>query len=96
MTPESTMRYLSFCALVVLLAGCGDEPQPAAATPAKEPVSAQQQQINNTAAASAVGYDGQAVKRAVQRTVDTNNRQNEELQKAVDAASQSDPADATK
>ncbi len=87
--------YLCVLPLFVLLAGCGDEPQAQADKPApKEPVSEQQRLIDNTAAASAVGYDGQAVKRAVQRTVDANNKHNDELQKAAETAGQNEPADA--
>ena len=87
------MRLIPILAFVVLAAGCGDEPdtakQPEQAPP--PPKTEQERLINNTQAASAVGYDGQAVKRQVQKTVDINNDHNAKIEEAANAAGLGDP-----
>ncbi len=86
------MRLIPILAFVVLAAGCGDEPEAAKSEQAPPPPKTEQERlINNTQAASAVGYDGQAVKRAVQRTVDINNDHNAKTEEAANAAGLGDP-----
>ncbi len=74
---------------VFLLAGCGEEPQPAtpAPAPAALPKTQLERDINVTGAASAVGYDGDAIKQDIQKTVDAQQEQN---RKAAEAAQGSD------
>jgi hypothetical protein len=82
----------------IALVGCGDEPAPTSQAkpdaPAA-PTSERERLINNTQAASAVGYDGDAVKRSVQGMVNTTDRQQQQLDEATKAAgstpSASDP-----
>ena len=70
---------------LLLLAGCGEEPQPASPPPA--PLKTQlQRDINATGAASAVGYDGDAIKRSIQKTVDAQEEQNRKAAEAAKAA----------
>ena len=80
--------------LGAVLSGCGDEPQPTAATPAPvTPQSERERAIDNTAAASAVGYDGEGLKASVQRTVDTLGQQKATSQQAIDSAAGQTAAD---
>ena len=85
-----------FPALCWCLTGCGDEPasnSKAAANPA--PQTEQERQINNTQAASVVGYDGDALKRSVQKTVNNLENHTSQTQAATDSAAQAEP-DASK
>lgn len=87
------MRLIPILAALALLSGCGDEPE-AAKQPEQTPPpprTEQERLINNTQAASAVGYDGQAVKRQVQKTVDLNNDHNAKIEEAANAAGLGDP-----
>ena len=78
--------------LIAFLAGCGDEPQASSPQPAPEPPKSDlQRKIDNTEAASAVGYDGGAVKHAVQGMVDSNQRHNDRIQEAADATRDAEP-----
>lgn len=87
------MRLIPILAALALLSGCGDEPE-TAKQPEQAPASPktdQERQINNLQAASAVGYDGQALKRSVQKTVDRNNDHNAKIEEAANAAGLGDP-----
>ena len=94
------MRVSTGVVLVILgaLAGCGDDPAPMANKAGQPPApqSERDRQINNTQAVSAVGYDGDALKRSVQKTVNTLENHTAESQKATDAAAQAEPTDASK
>ena len=91
------MRHVQLASALlglVVLAGCGDEPaKPTTANPPPKPQTEQERQINNLGAASAVGYDGDALKRSVQKTVNIHDQQNAKLQEAAQAAGFADPAD---
>ena len=84
---------LSFIFLGVVcslsLMSCGDEPTADAKTAPPGPQSERDRQINNTQAASAVGYDGDALKRSVQKTVNTLENHTAETQTATQAATDS-------
>ncbi len=65
--------------IVLALAGCGSDPQPI--TPTENPQREHQRQIDKAQAADTVGYDGQMIKRSLERTVDMtteHNRQSDE------------------
>lgn len=87
--------------IVLLLTACGDDPQadpksdPKAATQtAPEPPKTERERlINNTQALDVVGYDGQAVKRNLQKTVNIYDKHNDDVQKAAEAAGLADPAE---
>jgi hypothetical protein len=89
--------FIALSALTLFLVGCGDEPAaPAKSAPAAPaPQTERERLINNTQAASVVGYDGEALKASVQKTVDTLDQHAAETQKAAEAAAQPD-ADANK
>ena len=64
---------------VLLLAGCGDEPaQPQAATP--PPADTGRPETRNLQAADAVGYDGQALRKTVDKMLDKRDEQNKALE----------------
>ncbi len=72
--------------ILMLLAACGDEPaQPPKLAP--KPQTEREKAINNTQAASAVGYDGDALKQSVQTMVDGAGQQNQKAAEATAAAS---------
>ena len=72
------------------LNGCGEESSKAASTEAKPvtqaPQTDRERQINNTQAASAVGYDGDALKSSVQKTVNTLENHTSETSAATTSA----------
>ncbi len=85
-------RTLIACLLLVSAlagGGCGDQPEHQALPPEKTKL---QQRIDSTEAASAVGYDGAALKHDVQGTVDREGVQQSRTQAAMDAASGDAPA----
>lgn len=73
------------------LMSCGDEPATEAKPAPQAPQTERERQINNTQAASAVGYDGDALKRSVQKTVNTLEAHTAETQTAADSANQVQP-----
>ena len=77
--------------LLFCLASCGDEPAPQADKAAPPPQTERERLINNTQAASAIGYDGDGVKRVVEQMVKTSDAQQAQLQQAAQAASQAEP-----
>jgi predicted small lipoprotein YifL len=90
----SLPRTLAPSLLLFLLAACGDK-APQADQAAPPPQTERERLINNTQAASAVGYDGQAVKRVVENMVKTSDAQQAKLDEAAQAAGQAEP-EATK
>ena len=70
---------------------CGDEPAADPKQTSQPPQTERDRQINNTQAASAVGYDGDALKRSVQKTVTTLENHTAETQAAADSAAQTAP-----
>ena len=70
---------------VLLIAGCGAD---APAKPVPPPTSQLQRDINATEAASAVGYDGEAIKHSIQATVDAQQEVNAQTAAAQQAAGQ--------
>ena len=90
---------LSFITLGIVcsfsLMSCGDEPAADVKPSKQQPQTERDRQINNTQAASAVGYDGDALKRSVQKTVTTLENHTAETQTAADSAAQATP-EATK
>jgi hypothetical protein len=95
--PEVSMRssFFALIAVAVCLVGCGAEPAAPAKPAPPAPQSERERLINNTQAASAVGYDGEALKASVQKTVETLDQHAAETQKAVESVDQPD-ADANK
>jgi hypothetical protein len=87
----SLPRSLAPSLLLLLLVGCGDEPAPQADQAASPPQTERERLINNTQAASAVGYDGQGVKRVVENMVKTSDAQQAKLDEAAQAAGQTEP-----
>ena len=87
----SLPRSLAPSLLLFCLASCGDEPAPQADQAAPAPQTERERLINNTQAASAVGYDGQGVKRVVENLVKTSDAQQAKLEEAAQAASQTEP-----
>ncbi len=79
------LSYLACTALTMLLAGCGDEPAAPSKTTPPAPQTERERQINNTQAASAVGYDGDALKASVQKTVNTLEQHTAETQKTTES-----------
>lgn len=69
----------------LVIAGCGDD---TAAKPTPPPPSQLQRDINATEAASAVGYDGEALKQSVQATVEAQQKLNAQTAAAQEAAGQ--------
>ncbi len=89
------IAFIAFIAVTVFMVGCGDEPAaPAKPTP-PAPQTERERLINNTHAASVVGYDGEALKASVQKTVETLDQHAADTQKAAESAAQPD-ADANK
>lgn len=68
------------------LSGCGEESTTEAKPANQAPQTERERQINNTQAASAVGYDGDAVKRSVQKTVNTLENHTAETSAATTSA----------
>jgi hypothetical protein len=87
----SRSRALAVLPVLLLLASCGDEPAPQADQAAPPPQTERERLINNTQAASAVGYDGQGVKRVVENMVKTSDAQQAQLEEAAQAAGQAEP-----
>jgi hypothetical protein len=84
------MRRLLIVPLV-LLAGCGDDTNkpvgPVGPPPPPPPPQTQlQHNINATEVSGVVGYDGEAIKRSVQGTVDAQQKRNAESEAARAAA----------
>ncbi len=77
-----------FLPSVLACGGCGDQPDHQALPPEKTQL---QRRIDSTEAASAVGYDGGALKHDVQGTVDRQDAQQSRTQAAMDAASGVEP-----
>ncbi len=84
-------RPLLLVVSVLFIAGCGDEPVTKDQAAPKPPASEQERLINNTRAASAVGYDGEALKRSVQQTVNIYDQHNAKVTEAAEAAGLADP-----
>ena len=76
-----TARRTYLIAPLLLLAGCGDDPAPAA-KPAAPPATPLERDLNKVGAASAVGYDGAALQEDVRRTVEAQQRQNAQTEAA--------------
>jgi len=85
------MRRLIIALPLVMLAGCGDDtnkptgpvgPPP----PATPPKTQMQHNIDATEVSGVVGYDGEAIKRSVQGTVDAQQKRNAESEAARAAA----------
>lgn len=68
----------------LLLTSCGEDPV-AAPMPQKQS-SEREKAINNTEAASVVGYDGEALKHTVQKMVDGAEKQDAKTAEATAAA----------
>lgn len=86
-------RRLLIVLPLVLLAGCGEEvnqPKKPVPPPPKPPAPTSQLQrdINATEVSEIVGYDGAAMKGAVQRSVDLQQQQNQRSADAQAAAGQ--------
>ena len=68
------------------LNGCGEESSTEAKPVTQAPQTERDRQINNTQAASAVGYDGDALKQSVQKTVNTLENHTAETSAATTSA----------
>lgn len=75
----------------LLLTSCGEDPV-AAPMPQKQQTD-REKAINNTEAASAVGYDGDALKQTVQKMVDGADKQDAKTAEATAAAAGTAPAE---
>lgn len=83
--------HLIGCAAVVILGACGDDkPEPA------KPVAPAEQgrpETRKVLAADAVGYDGKALQKSLDKMLDAKDRQAKELE---DAQQRADPAEPEK
>lgn len=79
-----------------LLAGCGDEePPPAPASPSAPADSARERELRKLKALDAVGHDGDAVRRQLERSIDAVEKRNRQTDEAAGrTASSSGAADA--
>jgi hypothetical protein len=94
--PRIASRPLAACLLLLCAGasggcGCSDQPDHHALPPEKSQI---QRDIDKTEAASAVGYDGGALKHDVQGMVDRGSSRDARTQSALDAASGDEPAPA--
>lgn len=82
-------KFLLLAPALLLLSACDDVPAPQPQKPQTE----REKAINNTQAASVVGYDGDALKQSVQKMVDGAEKQDAKTKQATDAAAtQDEPA----
>ncbi|MCM0083383.1 hypothetical protein L4X63_17500 [Geomonas sp. Red32] len=79
-------KVLMVSALVVLMAGCSSSSQPHA------PETSQGRPETKTLeGASAVGYDGKAIRNSVDNTLNKNDQHNEDLDKEVKSGADGQP-----
>jgi hypothetical protein len=70
---------------VLVLAGCGDDPQPQQQQPPPA-TDAREHELRKARALDAVGYDGEALERQLRQTIATQEEQQKRLDEAAKAA----------
>ncbi len=82
-----------FAVLVMVLAGCGDDPPPPPVAPAQPQG---REETRKLEAAGAAGYDGAALRQSADQMLDGRDRQAKELEEAQAPAPTSEPAEEAK
>jgi PBP1b-binding outer membrane lipoprotein LpoB len=75
-------EILLLCAIALLLAGCSP-----ASPPQSEAKPQGRQETKGLEGASAVGYDGKAIRKSVDTTLNKNDERNQELEKELKTGS---------
>jgi PBP1b-binding outer membrane lipoprotein LpoB len=76
-------KLMMLCAIAALIAGCSssNQPQSAQTSPGRK-------ETKSLEAASAAGYDGKAIRKGVDATLDKNDQHNQDLEKELKSGSE--------